>query len=56
MSETEKLLLNSIKEKITNGLPLAFERMWQEAKRNNYRMAVLKDSKVVIVKAAEYKP
>ncbi|MCW5906501.1 MAG: hypothetical protein KIS94_01465 [Chitinophagales bacterium] len=55
MSEKERQLLKSIKEKITTGLPVAFERMWKEARERNYRMAILKDNKVVIVNAAELK-
>lgn len=55
MSEEKKQLLKSIREKIDMGMKLAIERTWQEAKRNNYRMAIWQDGKAVIVNAAEVK-
>lgn len=48
-------MLKSIREKIEFGLPLAIQRAWQEAKRNQQSMAISKNGKVVIVNAADIK-
>jgi hypothetical protein len=55
MSEREKLL-KSIRDKIVAGVPLAFEKMWEEARLTNREMVFCdKDGKIVKMRARDVK-
>lgn len=54
MAENERKILLAIREKIINGLPLAFERMWADAKITNRELVVVKNDKIISVRARDY--
>lgn len=55
MTAEKKKLLEEIKRKITIGIPIAFEKMWEEARLTNREMVFSRDGKIVKMRARDVK-
>lgn len=53
--EEETRLLDEIERKILIGVPLAFEKMWEEARLTNREMVFSRDGKIVKMRARDVK-